>query len=166
MSSSSTDAERVPRWRQLNATDLVLAAALLIGGVAALVSVSRMRVGFAAQFGPRRFPAIVGSLLVLSGGLLAAAAWRAPAHRTVDWPARGGAIRILVVLVSIVAYVLSIETMGMPVATFLVVAFEVWYLGDRRWPMPILVGLMSALVVYFVFMQGLGLMLPSGPFED
>ena len=149
----------------LRLADLVLSAILLLSGVAALVSVRQMRVGFAAQFQPRLFPAIIGSLLIVASGLLAFAALRTPAHLTAAWPSRDGARRLLVMLASIVAYVLCIDLLGMPIATFCVISFEVWYLGNYRWYVPVSAGLVSAAILYFVFMHGLGLTFPAGPFE-
>jgi putative tricarboxylic transport membrane protein len=151
--------------RTLRLADLVLSAILLLGGVAALVSVSQMRAGFAAPFQPRLFPAIIGSLLIVASGLLAFRAVRTPAHLTAEWPSRDGARRIIIILASIIAYVLFIDLLGMPIATFAVVSFEVWYLGNYRWHVPVSVGLITTAILYFVFMHGLGLTFPAGPFE-
>jgi len=151
--------------RTLRLADLVLSAILLLCGVAALVSVSQMRVGFAAPFQPRLFPAIIGSFLIVASGLLAFTGLRTPAHLTADWPTRIGAKRIVVILASIAAYVLFIDLLGMPIATLCVISFEVWYLGSYRWPIPVTVGLVAAAILYFVFMHGLGLTFPAGPFE-
>ena len=46
----------------------------------------------------------------------------------------------------------------MPISTFLVVSFEVWYLGGYRWHIPVAAGLVSAAAVYFLFMR-----VPSSP---
>ena len=155
-------------WRTLRAADLALSAILIIIGVAALVSVRQMRVGFAAEFQPRLFPAIVAWLLILAGSLLGVASRRTPrttAAAVAEWPTADRAKRIAVMLVSVAAYVAVIDPLGMPLATFLVVAFEVWYLGDYRWYVPVLVGLLAAAILYFVFMLGLGLTFPAGPFD-
>jgi hypothetical protein len=153
------------RWRSLRLADLVAAGILCLLGLGVLVGVSQMRVGLAAQFQPKLFPSIVGWLLIGAGGGLVLAALRTPAHLNVEWPTRNGAIRVAIMLASVAAYVLSIELLGMPISTFLVVSFDVWYLGNYRWPIPIGTGLISAAVVYLVFMHGLGLTFPAGPFE-
>ena len=155
-------------WRTLRAADLALSAILIIIGVAALVSVRQMRVGFAAEFQPRLFPAIVAWLLILAGSLLGVASRRTPrtpAAALAEWPTADRAKRIAVMLVSVAVYVAVIDPLGMPLATFLVVSFEVWYLGDYRWYVPVLVGLLAAAILYFVFMLGLGLTFPAGPFD-
>jgi Tripartite tricarboxylate transporter TctB family len=124
-----------------------------------------MRIGLAAPFQPRLFPALVGWLLIVAGGGLVLAAWRTPAHLDVDWPGKHGAIRVGVMLASVAGYVSSIGLLGMPISTFLVVSFEVWYLGNYRWHVPIAAGLISSTVLYLVFMHALGLTFPAGPFE-
>ena len=158
-------------WRTLRAADQALSVILIIIGVAALVSVRQMRVGFAAEFQPRLFPAIVAWLLILAGSLLGVASMRTPrtpktpAAALAEWPTADRAKRIAVILFSVAAYVAVIDPLGMPLATFLVVSFEVWYLGDYRWHVPVLVGLLAAAILYFVFMLGLGLTFPAGPFD-
>jgi putative tricarboxylic transport membrane protein len=155
----------VKSWHTLRLADLVLSVILLLSGVAALVSVRQMRVGFAAQLQPRLFPTIVGSLLILASGLLAFDAWRTPAHINVEWPTPDRAKRLVAILASVAAYVAFIDVLGMPLATFAVISFEVWYLGNYRWHVPVLAGLISAAILYVVFMLGLGLTFPAGPFE-
>lgn len=152
-------------WRTLRAADLAVSAVLILSGVAALVSVRQMRVGFVAEFQPRLFPTVVGLLLIFVGVLAAVTAWRGSSGSNVDWPAPDRAKRIAVILVSVAVYVAVINLVGMPLATFLVVSFEVWYLGTYRWYVPIAVGLCAAAVLYFVFMVGLGLTFPASPFE-
>ena len=152
-------------WRTLRAADQALSVILIIIGVAALVSVRQMRVGFAAEFQPRLFPAIVAWLLIVAGSLLGVASRRTPAAALAEWPTADRAKRIAVILFSVAAYVAVIDPLGMPLATFLVVSFEVWYLGDYRWYVPVLVGLLAAAILYFVFMLGLGLTFPAGPFD-
>jgi putative tricarboxylic transport membrane protein len=155
----------VKAWRTLRAADLALSAILMLSGVAALVSVRQMRVGFASEFRPRLFPTIVGVLLIMTGVLLAVTAWRTRADAIAEWPTTDRAKRIVVMLASVAAYIVCIDLLGMPLATFAVMAFEVWYLGDYPWYVPVVVGLVSATVLYLVFMLGLGLTFPVGPFE-
>jgi putative tricarboxylic transport membrane protein len=155
----------VTHWRTLRAADLAVSAVLILSGVAALVSVRQMRVGFVAEFQPRLFPAVIGLLLIVVGALAAVTAWRSPPRVLAEWPAPDRAKRIAVILLSVAAYVAVINLVGMPLATFMVVSFEVWYLGSYRWYVPIAVGLCAAAILYFVFMVGLGLTFPASPFE-
>ena len=125
-SSDKIDAD-VTDWRTLRAADLAVSAVLILSGVAALVSVRQMRVGFVAEFQPRLFPAVIGLLLIVVGALAAVTAWRSPPRVLAEWPAPDRAKRIAVILVSVAAYVAVINLVGMPLATFMVVSFEVWY---------------------------------------
>ena len=131
-------------WRTLRAADLAVSAVLILSGVAALVSVRQMRVGFVAEFQPRLFPTVIGLLLIVVGVLAAVTAWRGPPHALAEWPTLDRAKRIAVILVSIAAYVAVIDLLGMPLATFMVVSFQVWYLGSYRWYVPIAVGVCAA----------------------
>ena len=108
---------------------------------------------------------MIGLLLIVVGALAAVTAWRSPPRALAEWPTADRAKRIAVMLVSVAAYVAVIDLLGMPLATFLVVSFEVWYLGDYRWYVPVVVGVLAAAILYFVFMVGLGLTFPAGPFE-
>ena len=108
---------------------------------------------------------MIGLLLIVVGALAAVTAWRDSSRSNVEWPPPDRAKRIAVILVSVAAYVAVIDILGMPLATFLVVSFEVWYLGTYRWYVPIAVGVCATAVLYFVFMVGLGLTFPAGPFE-
>jgi putative tricarboxylic transport membrane protein len=154
------------RWRSLRLAELIASGTVCLLGLAVLIGVSQMRVGLAAQFQPKLFPSLVGWLLIVAGGGLALTAFRTPAHLNVEWPNRCGAIRVAIMLASVAGYVLTIGVLGMPIATFLVVSFEVWYLGNYRWHIPVAAGLVSAAVVYLVFMQALGLTFPAGPFDQ
>ena len=134
-------------WSTLRAADLVVSAVLILSGVAALVSVRQMRVGFVAEFQPRLFPTVIGLLLIVVGALAAVTAWRSPPRALAEWPTPDRAKRIAVILVGVAAYVAVIKLLGMPLATFMVVWFQVWYLGSYRWYVPIAVGVCAAAVL-------------------
>ena len=108
---------------------------------------------------------MIGLLLIVVGALAAVTAWRSPPRALAEWPTPDRAKRIAVIMVGVAAYVAVIKLLGMPLATFMVVWFQVWYLGSYRWYVPIAVGVCAAAVLYFVFMVGLGLTFPAGPFE-
>jgi putative tricarboxylic transport membrane protein len=143
---------------------MVLAAVLLACGIAALFATRRMRIGSAGPFQPRLFPLLVGWLLIAAAGLLTVDALRTPPERSIAWPSRHGKVRIAVMVGSLAAYILLLEPVGTPLATFLAVAFQVWYLGEYRWHVPLLTGAIAAVIVYLVFMLGLELTLPAGQF--
>jgi putative tricarboxylic transport membrane protein len=153
-----------PAWRSLRAIELLTAASLCVLGVAVVIATARMRVGFAAPFQPRLFPNAIGALLLMSGAALGWSAIRTPAALMVEWPDTPAARRIVVVLGSMAAYLIAIDAMGMPLATVLIVWFQVWYLGRSRPYVAIAIAVIAGLVVEVVFTRALGLMFPTGPF--
>jgi hypothetical protein len=153
------------RWRSLWFAELLTAALLTTIGAAVLVATARMRVGFAAEFQPRLFPSLIGWLLIVSGVALTAAAARKPADAAVDWPEAQNARRVGVMLLSIAVYLVAIDTIGMPLATMLVVWFQVRLLGGYRPHVSIGIAVASGIVVHVVFTEGLGLMFPPGLFD-
>ena len=155
----------INKWRSLRFTELLTAALLTTIGVAVLVATARMRVGFAAEFQPRLFPSLIGWLLIAAGVMLAVAAMRKRGDTVVDWPAAADARRVAVIVASITAYLVAIDLIGMPLATMLVVWFQVRLLGRYRPLVPIAIAVASAIVVHVVFTLGLGLMFPSGLFD-
>ena len=150
------------KWRSLRFAELLTAALLTTTGAAVVVATERMRVGFAAEFQPRLFPSLIGWLLIVSGAALAVVARRTPADAVVDWPVAHDARRVGVMLASIAAYLVAIDAIGMPLATMLVVWFQVRLLGRYRPHVPIAIAVASGLVVHVVFTLGLGLMFPPG----
>jgi putative tricarboxylic transport membrane protein len=152
------------KWRSLRLVEMLAAAALFGIGVAVLVATARMRVGFAAAFQPRLFPNAIGWLLLVAGGGLGLSASRTPGSLSVEWPDVSAVRRMAIVLASSALYLVAIEIVGMPLATMLIVWFQVWYLGRYRPYVPIAVGLISGVVVDVVFTRALGLMFPMGVF--
>jgi hypothetical protein len=66
---------------------------------------------------------------------------------------------------ALVGYAALIEPLGFPLITTLFVTALAWYLGDYRpWAM-LLLGAASGVIVYYVFMEFLGLNFPLGLLE-
>jgi hypothetical protein len=56
------------------------------------------------------------------------------------------------------------DPLGLPLSTFLYVSFTIWYLGKYRLWYPLLVGFLSGVISYLVFIYLLELSFPVGPF--
>lgn len=114
---------------------------------------------------PRTLPHVVGSLILISGVILAIKSWR---YRGMDpaikWPDRPGTIRILVTLVSLALYLALMDLLGLPLSTFLYTSFSIWYLGKYRIWYPLLIGFICGVLSYAVFIYLLELSFPVGPF--
>ena len=69
---------------------------------------------------------------------------------------------ILVNLVSLACYIVLMNPLGLPLATFLYIAFSVWYLKRSKWVTAIVIGLITGVVSYYVFIRLLALSFPEG----
>ncbi len=114
---------------------------------------------------PRTLPYVVGVIILVCGALLAIRSWRFHGiDPVIKWPDRRGTIRVLIILVSLGVYLALMDPLGLPLSTFLYVAFTVWYLGKYRSWYPLLIGVLSGAISYLVFIYLLELSFPVGPF--
>ncbi|MEW6335375.1 MAG: tripartite tricarboxylate transporter TctB family protein [Thermodesulfobacteriota bacterium] len=119
--------------------------------------------GAAHRLPPRTFPMVVGILLLLCGSGLAIKAWSVrAADLAIRWPDGQGARTILVMLASLAGYIALMNRLGLPLATFLYVAFSIWYLNRSKWLMALAISLITAAVSYVLFIRLLGLSFPAG----
>jgi len=120
--------------------------------------------GMDERLPPRTLPYVLGCTMIGAGAILAFKSWRARGKETfINWPDRAGAMRVLVTLASLAIYIALIELLGLPIDTLLLVSFLVWYLGRYRIIYSAMIGLVSAAVVYFLFIVFLELSFPVGP---
>jgi putative tricarboxylic transport membrane protein len=101
--------------------------------------------------------------LLLSGAVVAGAAWRGEPGPPLDWPGRDGFVRIGVVSAATALYVAALPRAGFPLASLAFVAGLAAYLGGGTWRSAAAAGIGTALVLYAVFIRLLELALPSGP---
>ena len=136
-------------------------------GLATLIAGTQITGELEERLPPRTLPYVVGSILLICGAILALRSWR---FRGIDpaikWPDRRGAIRIVVSIVSLSLYLASMDLLGLPLSTFLYVSFSVWYLGKYRPWYPLLIGFLSGVTAYVVFIYLLELSFPIGPFLE
>jgi len=147
--------------RTRRSADRVLAAAAGLLGVVVLVGARGIEREAGAGLTPRAFPVLIALALLASGGAVAAA--RGADDAAVDWPGRDGFQRMAVVFAATTAYVASLATLGFPLASLVFVAALAAYLGRGAWPSAVAAGIVTALVLYTVFIRLLGLSLPAGP---
>lgn len=145
------------------AADMAVGCFIALFGVF-IISASMFITGGAAhRLPPRTFPMGVGILLLLCGSGLAIKSWSIrEADLAIKWPDREGIRTILVTLASLGCYIVLMNPLGLPLATFLYITLSIWYLKRSKWLTAILVGLITAVVSYVLFMRLLGLSLPSG----
>jgi putative tricarboxylic transport membrane protein len=144
--------------------------ALVTGvGIFLLVQTSAIRVPATANVvGPRFFPYVVGTILVVAGTALAAGVWRggsdAPEEGEdvdpslpIDWRTVG------LLTGAFAGHIVLLEPLGFVLTEALLFTVSAWVLGvrGRRWLTPV-VGLALALAAYLAFARGLGVALPAG----
>ena len=138
----------------------LLRGAVIAGlGLAFLVA-ARMVAGDAPApgFGPRAFPALIGTGLVVLGLLVMMAAGRVfpeaarPARRGVLPWIMGGLVGGLVI----------VEALGFPLAAAWVFVLTARAFGSRQWLRNALIGAALGALVYLILARGLGVALPGG----
>ena len=68
----------------------------------------------------------------------------------------------MVTLASLACYIALMNPLGLPLASFVYIAFSIWYLKRSKWPTAILIGLITGVVSYFLFIRFLALSFPEG----
>ena len=149
------------------AADIVVGCFIALFGVFILFASLSITGGAAHRLPPRTFPMIVGSLLLLCGGGLALKSWSIKeADFPIGWPDREGVRTILVTLVSLAFYIALLNPLGLPLATFLYIAFSTWYLKRSKWLTALIISLITAVISYVLFIRVLGLSFPAGFFLE
>jgi putative tricarboxylic transport membrane protein len=147
--------------------DIVVGCLIALFGAFILYQSMLITGGAAHRLPPRTFPMIVGFLLFFCGLALAIKSWSLhEVDLDIPWPDREGVRTILVILISLGCYVALVNPLGMPLATFLYVTFSIWYLKKSKWLMAFVIGLISAIILYFLFIRLLGLSFPAGFFLE
>ena len=134
-------------------------------GLVVLYAATSITGGMEERLPPRTLPYFLGTTVLLAGLLLSIKSWRYRGPDTaIKWPSRKGFIRVLVAFVSLAFYTCAINLIGMPLATALFVAFLVWYLWRRKRRVfyALLTGVISGVVVFYVFIRFLELSFPTG----
>ncbi len=143
--------------------DIVLGCFFALLGIFIIYASTLITGGAAHRLPPETFPRVVGILLLLCGVGLALKSW---SIRGVDlaipWPDGEGFRTILVTLASLVIYIAVMNPLGLPLATFLYLAFSIWYLKRSKWLLAMVISLITAVISYYLFIRLLGLSFPAG----
>jgi putative tricarboxylic transport membrane protein len=152
--------------RTLRSADLVTGTLFALLGAMTLVATRWIRGMAGESLDPRTLPSLVGWTLVFIGVGIVASAWRyrgTPIN--IHWPDHRGRQRLWLTAVALIGYAGLIEPLGFPLITALFVAALAWYLGHyQAWRM-VLLGAATGVIVYYVFMEFLGLNFPLGLLE-
>ncbi|MGK5114468.1 MULTISPECIES: tripartite tricarboxylate transporter TctB family protein [unclassified Geodermatophilus] len=147
-----------------------LALTVLLGalGVYLVLDAGSIAVpGSASNVGPRFFPYLVGGLIIATALALGVRVFRGdrgPADESedvdltvgTDWRAVG------IIAVAFLAHALLINVVGWPLAVTLMFGTVAWALGARGIVRPLIVGGITSIVVWIVFVKALNVALPGG----
>lgn len=151
--------------KKQTSADIVGGCFLAVLGLVTLFAASKIKGGLEERLPPRTLPYVVGSIILISGIILAIKSLRFKGEDpTIQWPDRQGTIRILVTLISLIFYIGLVTPLGLPLSTFLYVSFSVWYLGRYRILYALLIGFVSGAISWLLFIYLLELSFPMGPF--
>lgn len=143
--------------------DIAVGCFIALFGIFIIYSATFITGGAAHRLPPRTFPMIVGFLLLLCGSGLALKSWSLrEADRAIPWPEREGVRTILVTLISLAFYIALMNRLGLPLATFVYIAFSIWYLKRSKWLLALAISLITAVISYTLFIHLLGLSFPAG----
>jgi putative tricarboxylic transport membrane protein len=142
--------------------DLVVAGLCLLAAAVTLTeSIPRY---FGSQgIGPGAFPTCVAVVLAVCGaGYLVQAARQGGLAPSVGWP-RGEALRrVVLATASLVLYLLVLPWLGFTLSSAALLIFHFRLLGDYSWRFAVIVGVVAAVLIWFVFAGLLFMSLPRG----
>ncbi|AZQ77244.1 tripartite tricarboxylate transporter TctB family protein [Flaviflexus ciconiae] len=177
--------------RQRSIPDIVLAAIVIVGGIAIIIYASGMKLLNTGQMGPGLFPTLIGWLLIIFGAVLLFQGVRgkAPAaddadvevlsaeeyeqSHEVQTGGEGGAYALvaespgrllfngLVVVAGILAYIFLADTLGF-IITLFAVLFAIMVVLREKVLMAAIYSAAFTIVLYLVFEKGLLVQLPNG----
>jgi putative tricarboxylic transport membrane protein len=161
----STNVGRAPV--EVDRSQYLLAAALFVVGVYTLVDARGLNVGFGDPVGPRVFPYVIGSGMVVLSVLLALATLRGDVAEAEpgedidlttppDWLTVGKLVGILVL------NLLLVNLLGWAVCGALLFAGSAWALGSRTLLRDLLVGAVLSVSSWYFFYVALGVPLTPG----
>ena len=143
--------------------DIVVGCGIALFGIFIIYASTLITGGAEHRLPPETFPMVVGFLLLLCGSGLALKSW---SIRGVDlaikWPDGEGVRTILVTLASVACYIILLNPLGLPLASFLYISFSIWYLKRSKWLLAIVISLITSVISYVLFIRLLGLSFPAG----
>jgi putative tricarboxylic transport membrane protein len=143
--------------------DIAVGCLVAALGIFVLFASTWISVAGVHRLSPRTFPYVVGLLLLCCGIGLALKSWSVRTEGpAIAWPDGEGIRTIVGSLVGLAGYIALMNPLGLPLATCLYLAFSIWYLKPSKWWMALLIGLITGVISYVLFIRLLGLSFPAG----
>lgn len=144
-----------------------LAAVLAVVGIYTIIDARGLNVGFGDPIGPRVFPYIIGTAMIVLAVLLAIATARGDVPQAEegedvdlttppDWLTVGKLVAILVL------NLLLVNVVGWAITGALLFAGCAWALGSRTLVRDLVVGVVLSVASWYFFYSGLGVPLDPG----
>lgn len=148
--------------RNLISADRLVALIMIVGFTAYGIKGSKLESSLGVDVvGPDFYPTAISVLgVVLSFFLLIGRKAAVPGDT--ERPETARELGAIVPLAMMFAYILSLDFLGFPIATFIFLVVAVRYLGCPTWLRSIVFGLASTVLAVLLFRYGLVLRLPRG----
>jgi putative tricarboxylic transport membrane protein len=161
---SAHDTEAQPVQRRVDLGQYGLAAFLVVIGIYTIVDAAGLEVGFADPVGPRAFPYVIGTGLVLVGLLLVVATARGSQPEPedgedVDLSSSADWLTVLKLVAVLLFTVATVNLLGWAISGAVLFAGAAWSLGSRTLVRDVLV---LAIASWYAFYVGLGIPLTPG----
>jgi putative tricarboxylic transport membrane protein len=162
-----SDEKLVDQEQSIDRAQYGLAAVLALVGIYTIIDARGLNVGFGDPIGPRVFPYIIGTAMVVLSVLLAVATARGDVPQAEegedvdlstppDWLTVGKLVGILVL------NILLVNVLGWAITGGLLFAGCAWALGSRTLLRDLIVGVVLAVASWYFFYSGLGVPLSPG----
>ena len=146
---------------------LGLAAMLVVVGAYTFYDATTLRIGFGDPVGPRVFPYVIGAVTVVLGLLLVVATLRgdvpqAEGGEDIDLRQPADWVTVLKLVGVLLFTVLTVSFLGWAISGAILFVGAAWALGSRTLVRDVIVGTVLAVVSWYAFHEGLGVILPAG----
>lgn len=139
-------------------SDRILGACALLLGAFYIWQATLIERSFLSDpVGPKAFPIIIGTVIVLSAGYFILRPDTEP-----EWPAIGRLAEIAFAVAIMVGYTIALPEAGFVVSTAVAASFLAWRLGAHAIA-AVIAGVVTSVGIYVVFHLVLGLSLARGP---
>jgi putative tricarboxylic transport membrane protein len=144
-----------------------LAAALAVVGAVTVVDASQLNVGFGDPVGPRVFPYVIGTGMLVLAVLLAIATARgdvpeAEEGEDIDLTTPADWTTVLKLVGIMVLNLVLVNVLGWAITGAMLFAGAAWALGSRTLLRDVLVGAVLSVGSWYFFYSGLGVQLTPG----
>ncbi|MDN4174140.1 tripartite tricarboxylate transporter TctB family protein [Nocardioides sp. SOB77] len=146
---------------------LGLAAVLAVVGGLTVYDATTLGTGFADPVGPRVFPYVIGTGLVVLAVLLAVATLRgdvpeAEGGEDVDLTSPADWLTVVKLVAVLLFTIATVDLLGWAISGAVLFAGAAWSLGSRTLLRDVLVGAVLAVASWYAFYVGLGIPLAPG----